>query len=77
MTFARDTGNTKQEVSELRSEVGELRSEIKDIRSNGATKQDVSDLRSEMQAMELRLTVCMGGLIAAGVALIVALDQLL
>ena len=42
-----------------------------------ATKQDISDLRSEMQAMELRITLRMGGLIVAGVALIIALDKLL
>ena len=60
-----------------KQDINELRSEIQDIRANGATKQDVSDLRSEMQAMELRLTVRMGGLIAAGVALIIALDKLL
>ena len=44
--------------------------------SNGATKQDVSDLRSEMQAMELRLTLNMGGTIVAGFTLI-ALVKLL
>lgn len=50
------------------------------IVGNVATKQDVTDarndLRSEMQAMELRITVRMGGLIVAGVALIIALDKL-
>ena len=60
-----------------KQDINELRSEIQDIRANGATKQEVSDLRSEIQAMELRLTVRMGGLIAAGVALIIALDKLL
>ena len=44
---------------------------------NVATKQDISDLRSEMQAMELRITLRMGGLIVAGVGLIIALDKLL
>ena len=51
------------------------------IVGNVATKQDVTDarndLRSEMQAMELRITLRMGGLIVAGVALIIALDKLL
>ncbi len=51
------------------------------IIGNVATKQDVTDarndLRSEMQAMELRITLRMGGLIVAGVALIIALDKLL
>ena len=44
---------------------------------NVATKQDINGLRSEMQAMELRITLRMGGLIVAGVALIIALDKLL
>ena len=51
------------------------------IIGNVATKQDISDLRSEMnarmQAMELRITLRMGGLIVAGVGLIIALDKLL
>ena len=46
-----------------------------------ATKQDISDLRSDllskMQGMELRITLRMGGLIVAGVGLIIALDKLL
>ena len=51
------------------------------IIGNVATKQDVvdsrNDLLSKMQAMELRITLRMGGLIVAGVALIIALDKLL
>ena len=47
------------------------------IVGNVATKQDVldtrNDLRSGMQAMELRITLRMGGLIVAGVGLIIAL----
>ena len=58
---------TKQDVNEIRSE----------IQANVATKQEVSDLRSEMQAMELRITLRMGGLIVAGIALLIALDNLL
>ncbi len=51
------------------------------IVGNVATRQDISDLRndlrSEMQSMELRITTRMGGLIVAGVGLIIALDKLL
>ena len=72
-----DVNDVRQDVNDLRSEIHDVRSEIQDIRANGATKQDVSNLRSEMQAMELRITLRMGGLIAAGVALIIALDKLL
>lgn len=76
---------TKQDVidarnaskSDIQALGSDLRSEIQDIRANGATKQDISNLRSEMQAMDLRITLRMGGLIAVGVALIIALDKLL
>ena len=67
---------TKQDVADARidtkQDVAEARNESKsDIQKLG------SDLRSEMQAMELRITLRMGGLIVAGVALIIALDKLL
>ncbi len=51
------------------------------VEARNASKSDIqtlgSGLRSEMQAMELRITLRMGGLIVAGVALIIALDKLL
>ena len=67
---------TKQDVTDAlnatKQDVAEARNESKsDIQTLG------SDLRSEMQAMELRITLRMGGLIVAGVALIIALDKLL
>ena len=65
---------TKQDVADAlnatKQDVAEARNESKsDIQKLG------SDLRSEMQAMELRITLRMGGLIVAGVALIIALGQ--
>ena len=67
---------TKQDVADARmdtkQDVAEARNESKsDIQTLGGA------LRSEMQAMELRITLRMGGLIVAGVALIIALDKLL
>ena len=51
------------------------------VEARNASKSDIQTLggglRSEMQAMELRITLRMGGLIVAGVALIIALDKLL
>ena len=48
---------------------------------NVATKEDIRELRNElksdMQAMELRITLRTGGLIVAGVGLMVALTKLL
>ena len=45
-----------------------------------ATQADIRELRNEfksdMQAMELRIMLRMGGLIVAGVGLIIALDKL-
>ena len=69
--------------SELRSEMqtqgSELRSEMQtqgsELRSDIQTQG--SSLRSDMQAMELRITLRMGGLIVGGVGLIIALDKLL
>ena len=65
--------------SEMQAQGNDLRSEIQaqgnDLRSEMQTQG--SGLRSEMQAMELRMTLRMGGLIVAGVGLIVALDKLL
>ena len=63
---------TKQDLADARMTT---KQDLADARM--ATKQDISDLRSEMQAMELRITLRMGGLIVAGVALIIALDKLL
>ena len=63
---------TKQDVADARMDT---KQDVADARMD--TKQDINDLLSEMQAMELRITLRMGGLIVAGVALIIALDKLL
>ena len=41
-----------------------------------ATKADLAELRGEMQALELRLTLRLGGMIVAGVAIIAVLTRL-
>ena len=78
---------TKQDVAEARSASksdiqalgNALRSDMQaqgsELRSEMQTQG--SGLRSDMQAMELRITLRMGGLIVAGVGLIIALDKLL
>ncbi len=74
---------TKQDLAEVRAQTkqdladarAETKQDIADARAE--TKQDINGLRSEMQAMELRITLRMGGLIVAGVGLIIALDKLL
>jgi hypothetical protein len=41
-----------------------------------ATKRDIDDLRKDMQAMELRLTVKLGAIIAASAGIIIAVLRL-
>ena len=65
------------EVS-LRREIELLRAELKkDIESLRAElKGDIELVRAGVNASELRMTVRLGGLIAAGVALLVALQHI-
>ena len=63
---------TQQLGSELRAEMQKQGSDLR-----AEMQKQGSDLRAEIQAMELRITMRMGGLIVAGVGLIIALDKLL
>ena len=76
-----DTHKAVKELQEAGFDEGQAEALVATVGTamvgNVATKQDISDLRSEMQAMELRITLRMGGLIVAGVGLIIALDKLL
>lgn len=38
-----------------------------------ATKRDIADLRTEMQAMEMRMTIKLGGFLAAAVGILYTL----
>ena len=77
---------TKADMQEHRNatqaDIRELRNEFKaDMQEHrNATQADIRELRNEfksdMQAMELRIMLRMGGLIVAGVGLIIALDKL-
>lgn len=42
-----------------------------------ATKQDVRDLRRDMKEMEMRMTIRLGAIQAAGIAIVAALVKLL
>ena len=55
---------TKADLQEFRAA---MQADIKDARN---------EFKSDMQAMELRIMLRMGGLIVAGVGLIIALDKL-
>ena len=80
-----DTHKAVKELQEAGFDEGQAEALVATVGTamvgNVATKQDISDLRSDllskMQAMELRITLRMGGLIVAGVGLIIALDKLL
>ena len=60
--------------------VGNLATKADMQEHRNATQADIREFRNEfrlsMQAMELRITLRMGGLIVAGVGLIIALDKL-
>ena len=77
---------TQADIRELRNE---FKSDMQEFRAatqadmqehRNATQADIRELRNEfksdMQAMELRIMLRMGGLIVAGVGLIIALDKL-
>ena len=65
----------KGEIAELRGEVAELRGEIVGIRSY--TDVAISEVREDMRALELRMTLRLGGIVVASVGLGVAAMQLL
>ena len=69
----------KQGITDVRQEVKDARNEFKqDIKdARNEAKQEASELRAAMQAMELRITLRMGGMIVAGIGLALALDRLL
>ena len=48
-----------------------LRSEIQEVQS------EVQEVQSELRALELRMTIKLGGILVVGLALITALDKLL
>ena len=66
---------TQADIKEFRSA---MQADMQEHRN--ATQADIRELRNEfksdMQAMELRIMLRMGGLIVAGVGLIIALDKL-
>ena len=55
----------------LRSEVQEVQSEVQEVRS------EVQEVRSELRALELRMTIKLGGILVVGLGLITVLDKLL
>ena len=66
----------KEDMTVLRAEVKEditvLRAELKE--DIAVLRADNNAIRSEMQALELRMTLRLGGLVAAGVAILAVLE---
>ena len=59
-----DTVATKTDVAELRIEIQEIRTEIQEV-------------RAEIKELEQRMTIKMGGFLAATIGLITALNKLI
>ena len=67
--------------AELREEIADVRSEIATVRAEVATvrtelKEDIAAVRADMQALELRMTLRLGGLVVAA-TVVLALLQLI
>ncbi|KAF0109909.1 MAG: hypothetical protein FD149_2746 [Rhodospirillaceae bacterium] len=63
--------------SEQRQESRLRESEHRQAAENAAMRSDMNALRSDMKAMELRMTVKLGGLIAAGIATLAVILRLM
>ncbi len=73
---------TKQDILELRSEIRDVRGEIKDVRTElkqdmQELRNDIKNVRAEMREMELRVTIKLGAMMAASIAIVAALVKLL
>ncbi len=62
--------------AELKEDIASVRAELKeDIASVRAElKEDIASVRADMQALELRMTLRLGGLVVAGVAILAVLE---
>ena len=77
----REFGGLRRELTTLatKAELATLRGEMKQMDANlcGEMKQMDARLRGEISKVQERLTVRLGGAIAAAVAILVAVDKLL
>ena len=67
----RDVAELKHETAELKRDVAEIKLEITDI------KREIAELKRDIKEMEQKLTIRLGGIVIAGIAVLVALDKLL
>ena len=66
----------REEVSALRAELKEDITALRAERNEDVTSvlTEINTLRSDMQSLELRMTLRLGGLVAAGVAILAVLE---
>jgi hypothetical protein len=70
---------TKADIAEVKADIEALRAELKNDNAALRTelKNDIAMLRAEMVALEQRMTIKLGGMIAAGVVLVTVLVKIL
>ncbi len=81
-----DTVATKTDVAELRIEIQEIRTEIQEVRADlhaeiqevrAEIHAEIQEVRAEIRELEQRMTIKMGGFLAATIGLITALNKLI
>ena len=70
-----DTVATKTDIAELRIEIQEIRTEIQEVRAD--LHAEIQEVRAEIRELEQRMTIKMGGFLAATIGLITALNKLI
>ena len=70
---------TREGLAAVRGEITVLRGDLEktELALRGDMEKNVASLRGDMHKLEQRMTMRLGTVIAAGVAIVVALDKLL
>ena len=70
---------TREDLAAVRGEITVLRGDLEktELALRGDMEKNVASLRGDMHKLEQRMTMRLGTVIAAGVAIVVALDKLL
>ena len=70
---------TREDLTAVRGEITVLRGDLEktELALRGDMEKNVASLRGDMHKLEQRMTMRLGTVIAAGVAIVVALDKLL
>ena len=70
-----NTVATKTDIAELRIEIQEIRTEIQEVRAE--IQAEIQEIHGEIRHLEQRMTIKMGGFLAATIGLITALNKLI